>query len=135
MDGSRLKEARRARNLTQAELGRLVGVGKSAISQYEHGLRLAGALGVSADWLLGIEDRRGTIAGEARTPYRTGDPPPEDEGTDGFLAELCARAGAIASPEDRRTLLEMARFLAQKGSSSEGPRRRPSGERTSRRRR
>ncbi|MCL6615136.1 MAG: helix-turn-helix domain-containing protein, partial [Firmicutes bacterium] len=97
MDGSRLKEARRARNLTQAELGRLVGVGKSAISQYEHGLRLpetavlarlAEALGVSADWLLGIEDRRGTIAGEARTPYRTGAAPPEDEDGNGFLAEL-----------------------------------------------
>ena len=142
MDGNRLKEARRARGLTQAELGRLVGVGKSAISQYEHGLRLpetailvrlAGALGVSADWLLGLEDGLGTIAREARAPYQFGNPPPEDE-EDEFLAELRARAGAITKRENRQTLLEMARFLAhEEAESREASKRPPPGKTTGRR--
>lgn len=59
--GDRIKTERKAKRLTQEELGRLVGVGKSSVSQWESGLTknmdgtnmilTAKALGVSPDWL------------------------------------------------------------------------------------
>jgi len=59
--GDRIKAERKAKNLTQEELGKLVGVGKSSVSQWESGLTknmdgtnmvlTAKALGVSPDWL------------------------------------------------------------------------------------
>ena len=77
--GSRLKDARKKRNFTQEELGKLIGVGKSAVCCYEKETRnptlesiieLIYVLGVSADYLLGTD----TIVEikEMETPkYRT----------------------------------------------------------------
>ena len=62
--GNRLKEARKKENLTQDELGKLIGVSKSAICCYEKETRnptletvieLMYVLGVSSDYLLGAD--------------------------------------------------------------------------------
>ena len=77
--GSRLKEARKERGLTQSELGDLIGVGKSAVCCYEKETRnptlesiieLMHVLGVSADYLLGTDNIVKTKKSEA-TEYRT----------------------------------------------------------------
>lgn len=66
---SRLRALRIERNLSQAELGNRVGVGQSAISQFEMGektprletlLKLALALDVSTSLL--VEGREGNVA-------------------------------------------------------------------------
>lgn len=63
--GSRLREARKKKGLTQSELGNIVGVGKSAICCYEKETRnptletiieFMCALGVTADYLLGTDE-------------------------------------------------------------------------------
>lgn len=62
--GQRLKQLRSERDLTQAQLGNLLGLSKSVISSYENNvhyppydilLRLANIFGVSTDYLLGAE--------------------------------------------------------------------------------
>lgn len=63
--GNRLKEARKAKGMTQEELGNIVGVTPEAIGNYENEKRepkgviftkLLDALGVSADFILGRTD-------------------------------------------------------------------------------
>ncbi|BCZ48462.1 transcriptional regulator [Clostridium gelidum] len=58
----RLKEIRKSNNLTQTELGKILGVGKTTISMYENGnstpndeikLKLSEYFNVSVDFLLG----------------------------------------------------------------------------------
>ena len=65
--GQKIKKLRESRNWSQAELARRAGITKSAISTYELGMRtpsadvvcaFAKAFGVSADYLLGIAERR-----------------------------------------------------------------------------
>ena len=76
--GKRLKKARERCNLTEADLGRLVGVSKTAISLYEAEkrnpkidtlLEIMYTLGVSCDYLLGadvfVKYHDGTIHYEA----------------------------------------------------------------------
>ena len=62
---NRLKELRKARGVTQDELGSVLGVQKAAVCKYETGrvalpnhvlMRLADYFGVSADYLLGKDD-------------------------------------------------------------------------------
>lgn len=62
MDGKRLRELRKAKKLTQAELGKIINVTKVSISGYESGdrtpdtdnlRRLADYFGVTSDYLLG----------------------------------------------------------------------------------
>ncbi|MBQ6841529.1 MAG: helix-turn-helix transcriptional regulator [Bacilli bacterium] len=62
--GARLKEARKSKNLSQEQLGELLGLSKSAISLYESEKRnpnleniveMMYILGVSADYLLGTD--------------------------------------------------------------------------------
>ena len=64
LNGSRLREARKAKGLTQEKLGDLIGVGKSAICCYEKETRnptleavieMMLVFGVSADYLLGAD--------------------------------------------------------------------------------
>lgn len=64
LNGSRLREVRKAKGLTQGELGDLIGVGKSAICCYEKETRnptleavleMIHVFGVSADYLLGAD--------------------------------------------------------------------------------
>lgn len=62
--GARLKEARKAKGITQDELGEILGLSKAAISLYESEKRnpkletiieMMYVLGVSADYLLGTD--------------------------------------------------------------------------------
>jgi transcriptional regulator with XRE-family HTH domain len=72
--GSRLRRVRRAKDLTQQELGKLAGVNYTTISRIESGeakqiyvetfRALAKALGVSADYLLGLSNDPGPIFSE-----------------------------------------------------------------------
>ena len=64
LNGSRLREARKSKGLTQEKLGDLIGVGKSAICCYEKETRnptleavieMMHVFGVSADYLLGSD--------------------------------------------------------------------------------
>lgn len=63
--GQRLKQLRKNKNITQSELGKIINVGKSTISQYESGIsnpdyetlkKLADFFNVSTDYLLGRTD-------------------------------------------------------------------------------
>lgn len=65
--GQKVRVLRESREWSQAELAQKAGVTKSAISTYELGIRtpsadvvcaFAKAFGVSADYLLGIAERR-----------------------------------------------------------------------------
>lgn len=62
--GYRLKELRKKENISQAELGKLLGITKVSVSGYERGTRIPGIeifndmlniFNVSADYLLGRE--------------------------------------------------------------------------------
>ncbi len=64
--GSRLKQLRSSKNLRQEQLGRLVGVNKTAIHYYENDMRqppyetlirLASIFNVTTDYLLGCEKK------------------------------------------------------------------------------
>ena len=77
--GNRLRNARKKLNLTQEELGELVGVGKSAICCYEKETRnpnletiieLIHVLGISSDYLLGV-DNIVSVSDESKVKYRT----------------------------------------------------------------
>ena len=81
----RLKELRKSNNLTQTELGKILGVGKTTISMYENNnstpndeikLKIAEYFNVSVDYLLGktdtknyTEDNNVTIALHSDTEY------------------------------------------------------------------
>lgn len=78
--GERLKELRLKKGLTQEELGRAVGVGKSAICCYEKGTRnpaletiieFMNVLGVTSDYLLGVESIVTTEVEDNNKEYRT----------------------------------------------------------------
>ncbi len=77
--GIRLKNRRKELNLTQEQLGELIGVGKAAICCYEKETRnptieniieLIHVLGVSADYLLGTECIVKTVI-DKRDAFRT----------------------------------------------------------------
>lgn len=101
--GERLREVRRRRDWTQAELAEKVGATPSQISSYEGGkvapsagvlLTLAQALGVSADMLLGNQV-------EARAA---------DAMDDHALLETFRQAGTL-DERDRRMIDEFVRAL------------------------
>lgn len=63
--GETLKTLRKSRNLTQQELGGMVGLSKAVVSKYENGMgypsfdilvRIARFFGVSTDYLLGVSN-------------------------------------------------------------------------------
>ena len=63
--GSRLRELRKSRNMSQTELADALGTSQSTIADYERGkvfptvpviIRIAKFLNVSADYLLGLTD-------------------------------------------------------------------------------
>ncbi len=102
--GSRLRQLRQMRGLTQDELATTVGVSRSAVAQWESGRsgqatlhlrRLADALGVQIDDLMRDDERHaiGTVAqaGDERAMLR--------------LYRAC-------SPADQQLLLLMARRIA-----------------------
>ena len=80
----RIKELRKLKDLTQADLGKILGVGKTTISMYENGnsspndeikLKIAEYFNVSTDYLLGKTDIKNydnmepTIALHSDIPY------------------------------------------------------------------
>lgn len=84
----RLKELRKSKNLTQSDLGKILGVGKTTISMYENGnstpndeikLKISEYFDVSLDYLLGKSDSKNnptfkaddvTIALHSDTDYK-----------------------------------------------------------------
>lgn len=65
--GITLKQLRKSKNLTQAELGQHIGLSKAVISKYENGLgfptfdvliHFAKYFNVSTDYLLGVKQNR-----------------------------------------------------------------------------
>jgi transcriptional regulator with XRE-family HTH domain len=102
--GTRIRNVRRERGLTQDELAEQVGVSRSAVAQWETGRtgqvtgnlsRIASALEVNVEYLMVGDDKR--AAGEIRQG---------DE-----LALLRLYRGC--EPEDRQMLLRTARRLAR----------------------
>lgn len=80
----RLKELRKSNNLTQAELGKILGVGKTTVSMYETSnsapsdeikLKISEYFNISLDYLLGktniknYEDKETTIALHSDVDY------------------------------------------------------------------
>lgn len=66
----RIKQLRKEKNLTQPELGKIIGMGKTTISMYETGnstpgddikLKMAEYFNVSMDYLMGVSDIRTPI--------------------------------------------------------------------------
>jgi len=105
--GDRIKQAREATGMTQAELGRRLGVTRSGVSQWENERTapttrnisaIAVALDVSWDWL--TTGREGIGDGAARGGYR--------EGVRLNVEELeMVERYRRASPERRRIAVEM----------------------------
>ncbi len=98
---NRIRSLRRARGLTLRELGTVLGLAESTVSQYETGrrepgsevlLRLADYFGVTVGYLLGAEEAPGKL------------------GFDDFEYALLSEARDLPE-ERRRMLLEMARFM------------------------
>jgi len=99
--GNRIRELRIKAELTQEQLGDMVGLQKSAIAKYENGKtenmkrsviqKMANALGVSPAYLMGFEDD---------TPYYI----------DPEAAEL---AKEIANREDLRILFDATRDISK----------------------
>ena len=65
--GARIKELRKAKNITQEQLAARIGVSSRTIKHWEHGTRTPNAVSllglsrcfhVSVDWLLGRTDER-----------------------------------------------------------------------------
>lgn len=78
LNGSRLREVRKANGLTQEKLGDLIGVGKSAICCYEKETRnptleavieMMHVFGVSADYLLGADYLIKTVDKDNNSTY------------------------------------------------------------------
>ena len=80
LKGKRLRDARKSKGLTQEELGKMVGVGKSTICSYEKETRnpsletiieFLSVLGVSADYLLGTDYIVKSVENDEKIEYRT----------------------------------------------------------------
>jgi transcriptional regulator with XRE-family HTH domain len=106
--GDRLRKTREAKGLSQSELGQKAGLQASAISHFEAGrrspsfenlIRLADALSVTLDFLLGRE-----------TEPRNAGP----------VAEQLFRSFERMSTEDQESLVQFARVLAEKNKDRRG---------------
>lgn len=110
----RLRSLRLERGLTQEELGRAVGVGKTTISQYENGVRtpdaemldrLASFFDVSVDYLLERTDNP-----YASTSFWNRDTPPTDVELESFLESANIHFnGAPLNDEDKEDILTYLR--------------------------
>ena len=75
INGSRLKKLRKEKGLTQGELGKMLGVGKSAVCCYEKEMRspssetimdLVNIFAVSADYILGTDELAVVTVGKTK---------------------------------------------------------------------
>ncbi len=105
--GERIRLAREQRGWTQAALAHAIGVSRSAVAQWETGragqvtanlARIAAVLGIGLEQLV------------HGTPAPAPVPAPERTGSGDELAMM--RLYRACSPEDRQTLLRLARRLA-----------------------
>lgn len=109
--GALIKEARIAKGLTQEELGKLVGVQKSAIAKYENGRvvnikrstlqKLATALNLKGSDLIIQSNPKEAAELSARVL------------TDSDIREL-VELYSLLSKEDKRTVQDLARRLTEK---------------------
>jgi transcriptional regulator with XRE-family HTH domain len=111
---ARLKNTREARGLSQADLAKKTGLQPAAVSHFETGNRspsfdnlrkLADALGVSVDYLLGRIDEEKHGTGMAAAPR----------------AQQLFRHAEKLSDADFEALERMARALAEKGQARNNP--------------
>jgi transcriptional regulator with XRE-family HTH domain len=110
--GARLRLARKARGLSQSELGQAVGVTFQQVQKYERGtnrvsssalILIARALDVPATELLGLSNRG---AGEGETiDWQLFDTPGAQELLEGYRR--------IGSPKLRKLVLDLARQLGE----------------------
>lgn len=111
--GSRVRQARLARGMTQKDLGKHCGISRSAVSQWESGdtkgmdgahlVAAANALHVSVDWLLDGKGEMQTIN--------------EDAGTYGPIPEPLALAWPLLTQMQQQALIEQAEALAEHNRS------------------
>lgn len=109
--GSLIKEARMAKGLTQEELGKIVGVQKSAIAKYENGRvvnikrstlqKLATALNLKGSDLIIQSNPKEAAELSARVLI------------DSDLRELVELYSSL-NKDDKRTVIDLARRLAKK---------------------
>lgn len=106
MSGLRLKEARKQKGLTQAEVAEMVGISQSGFSAWESGKtridaqslsKLAALYGVSTDYLLGGEADKSGSTQVGIGPKTEQAAAPKGNG----LSEEVARLFAELEPEDQ----------------------------------
>lgn len=111
MFGERIRLLRTQENMTQDELGKILGVGKTTVSQYESETRtpdaamldrLATVFRVSVDYLLG------------RTDDPTPPPARHDEAVESKAAHRIDDPLADLPEEARRSLREFQEYVLQK---------------------
>ncbi|MGE5630248.1 MAG: helix-turn-helix domain-containing protein [Caulobacteraceae bacterium] len=118
MIGARLRELRQSKGITQNELGSVLGVGKTTISQYESETRkpdsimlqsIADYFNVTVDFLLGRTDNPNTVILE-------GDQIPEElRNVDVELIEVIKEAKESGlTPSEIKEILEFARKMKKK---------------------
>lgn len=107
--GQRIQQARKAANLSQRQLGKLLNISGSMIAQYENNLRnpkqkslerIAGVLDVSADWL-----RTGLTTEQLRNPN-------EHNIFKMQLDSLLELIGFLGNPQNERKILNNYAQLA-----------------------
>lgn len=108
MLGDRLKEARKVKKKTQAEMASIVGVSQATYSCYERGtitpeinsvVKFAEALGVTTDYLCGLSDN----------PQGTSDRPILDATCEAIIAKL------MGAPDDVvREAMDYVEYLTAK---------------------
>jgi transcriptional regulator with XRE-family HTH domain len=120
--GGRLRAARLARKVTQADLGAALGVDRAHVSKVETTSkggrdfweRAARELGVSLDWLL-MDDASGQQVSEPGQAPMSGQPMPDTSHDDEDFAETAAAVEAMLieehMPADTRTVSRLTRIV------------------------
>jgi transcriptional regulator with XRE-family HTH domain len=110
--GTRLRDARLKKGITQGDLGRLLGIDNTTVSSYERGItqpdpitigRLADALSVSTDYLVGRVDNP---QGVARAT------PPDEQAGDELVVMFRGKRQQL-TPEYQRMLIKLMEAAAE----------------------
>ena len=100
----RLKIIREAKHMTQTELANIIGIAPNTLNSYENTnrepritlvIKLAKALGVSTDELLGLKDEKFTTISYNRNMLPEGYTIKETENKDAYLISIPAKGGYI----------------------------------------
>ena len=104
----RLKIIREAKHMTQTELANIIGIAPNTLNSYENTnrepritlvIKLAKALGVSTDELLGLKDEKFTTISYNRNMLPEGYTIKETENKDAYLISIPAKGGYIDARE------------------------------------